>query len=163
MIMNFDLIYIHSFIHTVVHRVYDLWIKKSCYLSYSKTVWSEPCSCTQWTERFLSPSRVMPPALLSSRWRATPRSPPCSALLCEDRREEKYDIQHSYPDHCVRQSWWNSVIWRHLCLSLFFASSCISLKWELHPLGISRFQRKLLMFSSLQKLRMTFLSPCRYN
>lgn len=44
-----------------------------------------------------------------------------------------------------------------------FGSSCISLKWGLHRLGTSHFQRKLWMFSFLQKPRMISLLPCRYK
>lgn len=48
-----------------------------------------------------------------------------------------------------------------LCVLCHFASSCILLKWGLRPLGTSHFQRKLWMFSFLQKRRMISLSPCR--
>lgn len=59
----------------------------------SKTVWLEPCSCIQWTGRCHSPLKDTLLALHSSRWRATPKSQLCSALLCEDRQEEKYELE----------------------------------------------------------------------
>lgn len=47
----------------------------------------------------------------------------------------------------------------HFVLMLDF--SCTSLKSGLHQQGTNHFQRKLWMFSSLQKPRMTSLWPCR--
>ncbi len=54
---------------------------------YSKTELLVPCSYTQLKGRCHSPSRVMPLALDSSKWREIPKNPLSSVLLCEVRQE----------------------------------------------------------------------------
>lgn len=50
-----------------------------------------------------------------------------------------------------------------ICPPFFCSSSFILLKWELHLLETNHFPKKLWMFFSHQKPRMTSLLPCRYK
>lgn len=105
---------------------------------YSKTGWWEPCSCTLWTGRSLSPLKAMQQALPSSRSRVTQRSPPFSASLSEARLEGRW-LLASIVD-CIKHS-------LLVCNVTFFPflplHSCTSLKWEPHLLATSLSQKKL--------------------
>lgn len=136
---------------------YVYYIEYLVYL-FSKTGWWEPCSCTLWTGRFLSPLKATQQALPSSRSRATQRSRPFSALLSEARLEERWlaaASSHLYKTFSVGgfpTSFYN--LPQH---------SCTSSKWEPHQLATSLSQRKQLTCSFPQRPRTTFLSQCRWD
>lgn len=138
-----------------------------CFLFFifSKTEWWEPCSSTLWKERFLSPLKATPPASPSLRSRETQKSQLCSVSLLEDRLEERWSILLTQAIICLFLfCWWGKEINQPACnlFSCLLWLSCTSLRWELHRLVISRFQRRQWMSSFLLKHRMTFQWPCRY-
>lgn len=129
----------------------------SIFGSCSRTGSSVPCSCSLWTVRSLSPSRVTRPRSDIINWRETRTLQRSSASLSEDRLEERW-----------RFTWLSELIDNRFVLcfeykDVFVSSSCTSSRSVSLRLVTSRSLRKQWTCFSLLKHRRTSLWPCRFS